>query len=321
MLVTVIALVIGSSGQDGRILIQKLKLLGYRVLAVSSNSAQLDSVAIPFCDLSHKTEAEDFLSVFRPSLIFHVAAVHGSSETQSATIRLRRAAMQECHVGITQNVISWLISNPRSKFHVALSSQMYQAASLNMRVNESTPTNPQNFYGQTKSDAWDYIRKYRGSHDLLISSSILFNHASRYSREEFVFSQIANQFVDVVEGRKDTFSLRNPQASIDISSAFEICEAMILNATQFPSEDFILASGATTTLSEIIVRTVSNLGISGRVSNLETFKQAGTLDVLPIVEADPKKANELLGWKTEWSPERILAEMIAHKLEGEKKSK
>jgi len=197
---------------------------------------------------------------------------------------------------------------------------MYQAANLNMRVNESTPTNPQNFYGQTKSDAWDCIREYRGSHDLLISSSILFNHASRYSRKEFVFSQIANQFVEVIEGRKGTFSLRNPLASIDISSAFEICDAMILNTTRFPSEDFVLASGATTTLSEIIVRTVSNLGISGRVSNLEMFKQSDTLDASPIVEADPRKANQWLGWKTEWSPEKILTEMIAHKLEGEKNS-
>jgi len=318
MLVTVIALVVGSSGQDGRILIQKLKLLGYRVLAVSSNSAQFDSVAIPFCDLSNKTEADDFLSVYRPSVIFHVAAVHGSSDTQNTLIRLRRNSMQECHVGITQNVVSWLISNPSSKFHVALSSQMYQAADLNIRVNESTPTNPQNFYGQTKSEAWDCIREYRGSRDLLISSSILFNHASRYSRKEFVFSQIANQFVDVIEGRRDTFSLRNPLASIDISSAFEICEVMILNVTQYPAEDFVLASGATTTLSDIIVRVVSNFGISGRISNLDTFKQAGTLDVSPIVEADPRKANELLGWKTEWSPEKILTEMIAHKLEGEK---
>jgi GDP-D-mannose dehydratase len=90
---------------------------------------------------------------------------------------------------------------------------------------------------------------------------------------------------------------------------------MILNTTQFPSEDFVLASGATITLGEIIVRTVSNLGISDRVSNLEMFKQSDTLDASPIVEADPRKANKWLGWKTEWSPEKILTEMIAHKLE------
>jgi GDPmannose 4,6-dehydratase len=316
MLTTVIALVIGSSGQDGRILTQKLRILGYRVLAVSSNSAQLDSVAIPFCDLSRKSESDDFLSVYRPSLIFHVAAVHGSSETQNLTIKLRRNAMQECHIGITQNVISWLISNPSSRFHVALSSQMYQAASLNMKVNETTPTNPQNFYGETKSEAWEYIREYRSSYNLKISASILFNHASKYSREEFVFSQIANQFVDVVEGRKDTFSLRNPLASIDISSAFEICEAMILNVTHFPADDFVLASGMTTTLIDIIRRTGSNLGILSLISHLDLFKQPSTLEVSPIVEADPKKANELLGWKTESTPEKILIEMITHKLKG-----
>jgi GDP-D-mannose dehydratase len=109
-------------------------------------------------------------------------------------------------------------------------------------------------------------------------------------------------------------------ASIDISSAFEICDAMILNITAHPAEDFVLASGVTTTLSEIIVRTASDLGVTNHVSDLDMYRQPRNLSTSSIVEANPRKAYELLGWKTESSPEKILAEMITHKLEGEKNS-
>jgi GDPmannose 4,6-dehydratase len=320
MLVSMIALVIGSEGQDGRILISKLSHLGYRILSVSRRTAYFQSESIPFCDLSQINFAHQFLSAYQPDLIFHVAAVHGSSDTQASTIDTQSAAMRACHVEITQNVVSWLPSHPKTRFHVALSSQMYQVANLKGPVDESTPTDPQNFYGQTKSEAWDSIRASRDSQDLLVSASILFNHASRYSREEFVFSQIANQFVDVIERRKDTLSLRNPFATIDISSAFEICDAMILNTTHCPAEDFVLASGATSTLSEIIVRTASNLGVTKHFSDLDLIRHPSNLDIPPIVEANPRKAYELLGWKTKSSPEKILSEMIAHKLKGEKNS-
>ena len=320
MLVSMIALVIGSEGQDGRILISKLSGLGYTILSISSKTAAFQSKPIPFCNLSQRVSAHRFLSAYQPDLIFHVAAVHGSSETQASTIDVHSAAMHSCHVEITQNVVSWLSSHPTTRFHVALSSQMYQGSNLKRPVDESTPIDPQNFYGQTKAEAWDYIREFRGSQDLLISASILFNHASKYSREEFVFSQIANQFVDIIERRKDSFSLRNPSARIDISSAYEICDAMILNVTQFPTEDFVLASGKNTTLSEIILRTVSNLGVASNVLNLDLLRQPITINVSPIVEANPRKAYEWLGWKTELSPESILAEMIAFKLKGEKNS-
>jgi len=210
MLVSVLALVIGSNGQDGKILISKLSRLGYKILTVSRSSASLDSRTIDFCDLTNENSAHRFLSNFRPDVIFHVAAVHGSSETQARTIADHRTDMYNCHVGITRNILTWLISSPATRLHVALSSQMYKASIFMEPVNESTRTDPQNYYGETKSEAWANIQKFRQKYDLLVSASILFNHASRFSRPDFVFSQLADQFLGLMHGKGDSILLRNP---------------------------------------------------------------------------------------------------------------
>ena len=314
MLVSVIALVIGSAGQDGQILSSELSQLGYKVIAVSRSTIHFEALPIAFCDLSQETLAHQFLSKFQPDLIFHVAAVHGSSETQDSIIASNRAAMYSCHVGITRNMLTWLASNSTTRFHLVLSSQMYQASLCATPVTEITPTNPQNFYGQTKSEAWDLLREYRTLYNLNASASIVFNHASKYTRDDFVFAEIAKQFVQVLNGEKTSISLRNPFAMIDVSSAVEVCNAMMLNVSSFPREDFVFASGKIIRLSEIIVNVATDLCVSNRISNLEYFLHSKDSDSPPIVLADPSKAKRLLGWEAELTPEEILVEIISHKL-------
>jgi GDPmannose 4,6-dehydratase len=314
MLVSVIALVIGSAGQDGQILVSDLSRRGYKVISVTRSTIHFESLPEVFCDLSQETLAHKFLSKYEPNLIFHVGAVHGSSETQDSIIATNKAEMYSCHVEITRNIISWLTSNSNARFHLALSSQMYQASPFATPVTEMTPTNPQNFYGQTKSEAWDLLREYRNHNNLKVSASILFNHASKFSREDFVFAELANQFVELLNRERSTISLRNPFAMIDVTSAVEVCNAMILNVTRFPNEDFVLASGRIVRLSEIITSVASHLGVSNRISNLDYFLHPIASASPPIVMADPSKAKKLLGWQAEITPVRILLEIISHKM-------
>jgi GDP-D-mannose dehydratase len=89
---------------------------------------------------------------------------------------------------------------------------------------------------------------------------------------------------------------------------------MILNVSRFPKEDFVLASGKNTRLSEIIVSVATDLGVSNRISNLDDFLHPKISDSTPIVLADPSKAKMLLGWQAELTPEEILVEIISNKL-------
>ena len=314
MLVSMIALVIGSAGQDGQILVSELSRRGYKVIAVSRTTITFECVAKDFCDLSQESLAHQFLSKYQPDLIFHVAAVHGSSKTQNSIIATSKAAMHSCHVGITRNILTWLASNSKTKFHLALSSQMYQASPSATPVTEITPTNPHNFYGQSKSEAWDLVKKYRTKYDLRVSASILFNHASKYSRDDFVFAELAKQFIEILNKERQFITLQNPFAMIDVSSAVEICNAMVLNVNYFPKEDFVLASGRVVKLIEIIRLVATNLGVSNQLSNLDNFMHASTSGSPSIVLADPGKAKTLLGWQAELKPEEILLEMIFDKM-------
>ena len=102
-----IALVIGDTGQDGRILSKKLKSLGYKVLGVSRSRTVFESYTWPAVNLYSQVQAHDFLNHFSPALIFHVAAIHGSSEVQPSVIESSREDMYACHVGITRNIVLW----------------------------------------------------------------------------------------------------------------------------------------------------------------------------------------------------------------------
>ena len=314
MLAFVIAMIIGSSGQDGRILQANLSKLGYRILTIARNSIEFEGVSLDFQDMSDKQTAYSFLSYYQPNLIFHVAAIHGSSETQGSVIQAHGAEMRRCHVGITNNLLEWASRNLSTRIHIALSSQMYSPDRLIGSVTEESKTDPINLYGQTKSEAWELLRFYRNEFGVNVGGSILFNHASKYSRREFLFSQMADQFSEIYMGERSGIDLRNPHALIDISCAFEICQGMIDNVLHLPQEDFVFASGKNIRIAEIVMRAGELLGLSERMGNLDTFASLADEIERPILAACPKKAKDLLGWEAKKKPEAILQEMTYERL-------
>jgi GDP-D-mannose dehydratase len=116
-----------------------------------------------------------------------------------------------------------------------------------------------------------------------------------------------------MHGKSDSISLRKPFADIDITSAFEICDAMILNINQVPDQDFVLASGRTIKLNELVMRVASEIGVTKKISNLEGLMKHVEPESHPFVRSNPSKASIILGWEASSTPEEILMEMISHR--------
>ena len=315
MIVSMLALVIGDSGQDGQILSLKLQSLGMKVIGVSRSRVLFNGQSREPVDLVSPERSYEFLSEYQPKLVFHVAAIHGSSVLQSSVISQQGQEMHECHVGITQNVLNWMVSESKdTRLHVALSSQMYTANQRETNVDELTETSPINFYGQTKVDAWNLLKRFRNEYALQANASILFNHASRFSKKGFVFSILAEQFAKVIKGEVDSISVRDPSARIDVSSALEVCDAMINSVNMAPTEDFVFASGKLTYLSEVIENTIRKFGLPESCFFSDWKKAPNELSPKNTLIANPKKASDLLGWRSKMSPEDILEVMIIHEI-------
>jgi GDPmannose 4,6-dehydratase len=315
MLVSMRALVIGDSGQDGQLLSAQLKSDGYEVLGISRSRTLVNGVAQEPVDFINPISCHEFLSLYHPEVVFHVAAIHGASHSQDAVISLQSKEMYECHVAITRNVLTWIeaISN-MTKFHIALSSQMYSAEYPNFYVDEFTQTNPQNFYGETKVEAWDLVKFFRNEFGLNASASILFNHASSLSRSDFVLSYLARQFFDVITSGKGSIDLRNPFTCVDISSAHEICDAMTSNVKVAPSEDFVLASGINRSLNEIVQKTLPRFNLQESCLSWNPYLHLTQFPERNYLTAVPVKARNMLKWSTTLTPTDILENMILDEL-------
>ena len=313
------AVVIGVNGQDGQILSSKLLSKGYFVVGITNpekGDLKIDSQHgdIFKLDLSDRVTSVEFLNEFNPDAIFHLAAVHASSLKMSETENTHSAAMLNCHVGITRNILEWQLHNPKSKSIIALSSQMYRNdPARNIKVDESSLPDSQRMYGATKAQAWELIKEYRQKYGLLTAGAILFNHASVFSKPEYLFSELADKINGAMENNTNSISMRNPSAYVDITCAFEICDALIAITQLDTPQDFVLGSGKSHTISDILEKYFAENGIYLHIENLEADHPEHCL-VSSIV-----KAEKILGWSPKIQPSQLLATIVESRGNGRKK--
>ena len=115
------ALVIGSRGQDGRLLYEKLKDQSYEVFGIVRPKLQInmpiDKTFIFEVDLSDRELCWELLNRVKPDEIFHAAAVHAGKLDMDRVIQSYGLEMMKCHVGISQNIFAWQVRNPQTSSH------------------------------------------------------------------------------------------------------------------------------------------------------------------------------------------------------------
>jgi len=307
-------LVIGANGQDGRIISDRLKSNGHQVIGVTSPSSRksVGKDNVFNIDLSVSSLANDFLTKFQPRIIFHVAAVHGSSVTLNNVVADRRGEMFKCHVEITQNLLNWIRKHSQSRLHVALSSQMYSTSGSMTKINESSPTNPQNFYGQTKLEAWELIKEHRKNFGVSANASILFNHSSEYSSSQFLFPTLVTKLIESNFADISELQLSNPNSLIDITDAVEICDAIIKSVNLTPTEDYVLGSGKQISLSDLVGEINQKFKTCEIIKKVELGDLTG--EIPAVLMSDIAKAKMNLDWCPKNSPVELLDRMIKMRL-------
>ncbi|SDK92187.1 GDP-mannose 4,6-dehydratase [Pseudomonas indica] len=309
------ALITGITGQDGAYLAKLLLEKGYRVhglvarrssdtrwrlreLGIESDIVFLDG------DLSDGTALQRAVVKARPDEIYNLAAQSfvATSWDQPITTGIVDG------LGVTHLLEAIRQFSPETRFYQASTSEMFGLIRAD-RQDENTPFYPRSPYGVAKLYGHWITVNYRESFGLHASSGILFNHESPLRGIEFVTRKVTDAAARIKLGRQRELRLGNIDAKRDWGFAGDYVEAMWLMLQQDKADDYVVATGVTTTVRDMCRIAFECLELDYRdyvVIDPAYFRPA-EVDVLL---GNPAKAERVLGWQPKTSLENLIRMMV-----------
>lgn len=313
-------LITGGKGQDGTLLRQLLEHQGIEVfsfarpvenLGLTFHGAPSEKNSMAFnADLSNFNNCLNSIASIKPDTIFHLAAVHAPSHVMgSAAWASNRESTYKTHVTITKNLIDAILETDlNSQLIVAGSSRMYTPTDSTLIVNEATPTNPHDYYGETKVEAWETLIAERDRTGLLLKMAILFNHESKFRKEGYLFRDLAKQIKLFESGSQDHIEVRDPEFRGDWHSAEDTTEGLQLMANHEKATDLVLASGRLISVRDII-DAYFEIYLPRRLPKIVS-KSLGEPQRNNFAVIGDIRLAENLGWKPRRTLTSVLHEMV-----------
>jgi GDPmannose 4,6-dehydratase len=347
------ALITGITGQDGAYLSELLLSKGYEVHGIKRRSSLFNTdridhlyqdphekdvkLKLHYGDLSDSGNLIRIVQEVQPDEIYNLGAmshVKVSFDTPEytadvdgiGTLRLLEAIRI---LGLTQ----------KTKFYQASTSELYGLVQ-EVPQSETTPFYPRSPYAVAKMYSYWITVNYREAYSIFASNGILFNHESPLRGETFVTRKITRAACRIFLGLQNTVFVGNIDAKRDWGHAKDYVKAMWLMLQHDKPDDFVIATGVTTTVREFIIKTFEQLGIviefKGEGINEVGFvfniidKEAKVKEGDVVVKIDPKyfrptevellignpsKAKRDLKWKLEYDLNALVEDMVKSDLE------
>ena len=334
------ALITGITGQDGAYLARLLLDKGYRVHGLkrrssSFNTARIDDIyqdphdpdprlVLHYGDLTDATNLIRIVQETQPDEIYNLAAqshVQVSFETPEytansdglGTLRLLEA-------------IRILGLERKTRFYQASTSELYGLVQQ-VPQRETTPFYPRSPYAAAKLYAYWITVNYREAYGMHASNGILFNHESPLRGETFVTRKITRGAAAIACGQQDVLYLGNLDARRDWGHAREYVEGMWLMLQQDQADDYVLATGETTSVRQFVEWSFADVGIDliwqgSGAEERGLCRKTGVVRVaidpryfrpteVDLLIGDPGKAQQKLGWRHQTSVRELVREMVA----------
>ena len=352
------ALITGITGQDGAYLAELLLEKGYRVHGIKRRSSLINTSRVDhlyqdpheknvrftmhYGDMTDSTNLIRIVQETQPDEIYNLAAmshVKVSFDTPEytanadgiGTLRLMEA-------------VRILGMEKKTRIYQASTSELYGLVQ-EVPQRETTPFYPRSPYAVAKLYGYWIVVNYREAYNMYACNGILFNHESPLRGETFVTRKITIAAAAIAAGVQDTLYLGNLNAQRDWGHAKDYVEAMWLILQQDKPEDFVIATGTTTSVREFIKLAFGELGIELKFTG-EGVEEKGIVAAcnnpeyqLPsgkvVVAVDPEyfrptevelligdatKAKEKLGWKPRYDLAALVKEMVAGDVKNLKKT-
>ncbi|HZY35091.1 MAG TPA: GDP-mannose 4,6-dehydratase [Mucilaginibacter sp.] len=359
------ALITGITGQDGAYLAEFLLKKGYEVHGVKRRSSLFNTDRIDhlyhdphepnvkfklhYGDLTDSTNLIRLVQEIQPDEIYNLAAqshVKVSFDTPEYTANADG-------VGVLRilEAVRLLKLEKKTRVYQASTSELYGLVQA-VPQNENTPFYPRSPYAVAKLYGYWIIVNYREAYNMFACNGILFNHESPIRGETFVTRKITRAASKIAMGLQDCLYVGNLSAMRDWGHAKDYIEAMWLMLQQESPEDFVIATGVTTTVRDFIKMAFAELGIEIEFSGKDEHERGVIIDIddekiaelelnrdalsfgKTVVKVDPKyfrptevelligdatKAREKLGWKPQFDLDALVSDMVQSDLHQVKK--
>jgi GDPmannose 4,6-dehydratase len=321
------ALITGITGQDGLYLAELLAAKGYEVFGLvrgqSNPKISLVERAIPSIqllegDLRDLPSLIGAMEIAQPEEVYNLGAISfvGLSWKQAeltgeitgmGVLRILEAI--RIHAGNDMSKV---------RFYQASSSEMFGKVRQTPQ-NEATPFHPRSPYGVAKTFGHYMTVNYRESYGAFACSGILFNHESPRRGTEFVTRKVTRGVARIALGLQDTLALGNLEARRDWGFAGDYVEAMWLMLQQDTPDDYVIATGRTHSIRELLDVAFARAGIGDWdrlvVQDPRYFRPAE----VDLLIGDASRAHDRLGWKPQMDFGSLIEQMVDNDLKLERR--
>ncbi|MFN3589961.1 MAG: GDP-mannose 4,6-dehydratase [Spirosomataceae bacterium] len=343
-----VALITGITGQDGAYLAELLLQKGYQVHGIKRrsslfNTARIDHLyqdlhdakvnfKLHYGDLSDSTNIIRIIQEVQPDEIYNLGAMshvkvsfdepeYTANVDGIGTLRILEAVRL---LGMTE----------KTRIYQASTSELYGLVQ-EVPQSEKTPFYPRSPYAVAKLYGYWITVNYREAYNMYACNGILFNHESPLRGETFVTRKITRGLAQIVLGLSDRLYMGNLDAQRDWGHAKDYVEAMWLILQQEKPEDYVIATGITTTIREFIRMAFAELGITLAFEGTGVDEKATVtacenpdfqlpigkvvVEVDPayfrpteveLLIGDPAKAMKQLNWKPKYDLAALVKEMV-----------
>ena len=343
-----VALITGITGQDGAYLAEFLLKKGYEVHGIKRRSSLFNTDRIDhlfedphmnnpklflhFGEMTDSTSLIQIIKKIEPDEIYNLAAM--SHVRVSFEIPEYVADVDGLGTLRLLEAIRILGFEKKTRIYQASTSELYGKVQ-EVPQTETTPFYPRSPYGVAKMYAYWITVNYREAYGLFASNGILFNHESPIRGETFVTRKITRAVSRIVLGLQDKFYLGNLDSKRDWGHAKDYVRVMWMILQAEKAEDWVIATGKTTTIRDFVKMAFSYVGIElefkrsgvdekGFISKctnpnykLEIGKEILSIDAkyfrpteVDLLIGDPTKAKTKLGWKLEYDLPALVKDMM-----------
>lgn len=343
------ALITGITGQDGAYLAELLLEKGYRVHGIKRRSSLINTdrvdhlykdphethvmFSMHYGDMTDSTNLIRIVQETQPDEIYNLAAmshVKVSFETPEYTANADGIGSLRL-----LEAIRILKLENKTKIYQASTSELYGLVQ-EVPQRETTPFYPRSPYAVAKLYAYWIMVNYREAYNIFASNGILFNHESPLRGETFVTRKITRAAAAISLGQQDCLYLGNLDAQRDWGHAKDYVEAMWRILQQDKPDDFVIATGVTTTVRDFVKMAFAEVGITIEFSGAGIAEKGYVTDCkntdyqLPegmqvvsvdaayfrpteveLLIGDPTKAKQVLGWEPKYNLASLIKEMVS----------